>query len=433
MNKIKNHLIETTMTKRILCLLFFSLLLIFLDSCTKTEVIEYEAEPKNRILTYKVRNTPHEIFGAINQDKNTIEVRLPYYIGLDYILADITLDPGATLLDVDSVEVSLLEDEVQAVAVGDTIQYIVRSEDNKYRTYTITQGYTPHRDPLEVNFKINNTKGGSKEYDGGDLYQRTRGSSLFGAVLIAGNFNSLSLESLKITFTHQVTGEKFYYKDFEGSNATMDLGESNYELYLGWLQGAPLGFYDIHIAHQGREVDLPIGLAISEHDMPTTNNNSGAVTLSDGTRVDNRSTYDRLFTVGEPVTRTLDKRYQGSPAFIGVKRVYVKVDSDVTFSQAPAGFVEKFVGKEVDLQILKSELYELSFGFPDFPEGVYEMKLPAGDTRSTSPFNVYVEYEEDPDLGIAWGKDNLTWNFNASDVTISQTHRDRTLRFSVKK
>lgn len=431
---MKKRLIELTDKKGIACLLFIGLLLICFNSCTKTETIDYEPEPKNRILTYKVRNTPHEILGAINQKQNTIDVRLPYYLGLDYVLADITLDPGATLLDIDSVEINLLEDELQAVALGDTIRYIVKSEDNKYRTYTITQEYTPHRDPLELTLKINNTSGSGKPYNGEDLYQRVMGSSLQGAVTIIGNFNSLSMESLKVTFTNQVTGEKVAYTN---PQMNLDTGEDNYELDLGWLQGAPLGFFDVHVAHQGREADVQIGLAIAEHQMPTTNNLSGHVTFSAGelipiTNAARRAgPFDYTFKVGESITRTLDDRYQGATAFVGVKRVYLKVDPDVAFTRAPAGFVEEYAGKEVDLEITKSDLFELSFRFPDLPEGVYEIITTTPGTQLATPFNVYIEYERDAEKGIAWGKDNLTWSFGGVDY--NTTTRIRTLRFNVTK
>lgn len=422
---MKNPLVKMSLQKRIAALLFFSMLIICFNSCTKTEIVEYEPEAKNRILAYKVRNTPHEILAAINQEQNTIDVRLPYYLGLDYILADITLDPGATLLDVDSVEINLLEDELQAVAIGDTIKYIVRSEDNQYRAYTITQEYTPHRDPLVLAFRNNSSTSNGKYYDGGDLFQRVRGSSLEGPVFIEGNFNSLSMESLKVYFTNQITGEKIEYKN--PSKMNLDIGAENYVLSLGWLEDAPIGFFDVHVEHQGRQIDLPVGLAIAEHSMPTRNNLSGTIAFQDGTNAAPAS-FDKAFKKSEAtITRTLDKRYEGSTAFIGVKRVYLKVDADAKFTQAPAGFVEDFVGKEIDIEILKSEKYELSFRFPNLPDGVYEMK--SNDVLQT-PFNVYVEYENNPELGIAWGKDNITWFFGG--IQFDRTTNIRTLRFSVQ-
>jgi hypothetical protein len=60
----------------------FALLVIgiifFSSSRTKTEIVEYEKEPQNKILEYKIINSQQTLYGTIDHDSNTIKVYIPY-------------------------------------------------------------------------------------------------------------------------------------------------------------------------------------------------------------------------------------------------------------------------------------------------------------------------------------------------------------------
>ena len=67
-------------------------------SCKKTEFVDYERQPLNRILEYNITNAKQLLQGAIDQRTSVITVYIPYYLSIDHLIADIKLDEGAVLL-----------------------------------------------------------------------------------------------------------------------------------------------------------------------------------------------------------------------------------------------------------------------------------------------------------------------------------------------
>jgi len=55
---------------------------ITLFSCTKTEEIDYQKDPQNKIVEFKITNSQQQLLAAIDQEKNTINVYIPYYLGI---------------------------------------------------------------------------------------------------------------------------------------------------------------------------------------------------------------------------------------------------------------------------------------------------------------------------------------------------------------
>jgi hypothetical protein len=72
---------------------------LLLTRCTKTE--ELALLPADKILEYKVTNLPNDevIYGAIDNEANTITVYVPYYYGLLVIDPSITLSNGASIAE----------------------------------------------------------------------------------------------------------------------------------------------------------------------------------------------------------------------------------------------------------------------------------------------------------------------------------------------
>lgn len=113
--------------KRIYSILSFLFLGLLLTRCTKTE--ELALLPADKILEYKVTNLPNDdvIYGAIDNEANTITVYLPYYYGLTVIDPVIKLSNGAHIAE-----------EILPVKTDEKKQkYIVKSATGTTRTYSL--------------------------------------------------------------------------------------------------------------------------------------------------------------------------------------------------------------------------------------------------------------------------------------------------------
>jgi len=96
-------------------------------SCTKTE--DYDPLPEDKILEYKVINLPDGdvIYGAVDNQQNTITVYVPLYLGLLVIDPVIEVSPGATLQEgVDPVNVDTKDKT-----------YTVKAANGSSRTYKL--------------------------------------------------------------------------------------------------------------------------------------------------------------------------------------------------------------------------------------------------------------------------------------------------------
>jgi hypothetical protein len=104
-------------------------------ACTETETIEVPAQASNRILSYKITNVPDEpVYGAVNDDKGTITVILPYYYYLTVIQPEITVSEGATVSPASGV---LIDSITKKLAEGTNIEYIVTGKDGSKATYKL--------------------------------------------------------------------------------------------------------------------------------------------------------------------------------------------------------------------------------------------------------------------------------------------------------
>lgn len=104
--------------------LLFVILLTGMISCTKEE--ELAALPQNKILGYKVTNLADTvIYAGIDNIDNTITLYVPFYYGLNVIDPEITLSPGASLLE-----------EVKPVSIEDSTQiYTVKAANGTTNIY----------------------------------------------------------------------------------------------------------------------------------------------------------------------------------------------------------------------------------------------------------------------------------------------------------
>ncbi|MGJ1483007.1 hypothetical protein [Sphingobacterium multivorum] len=113
--------------KRIYSILSFLFVGLLLTRCTKTE--ELALLPADKILEYKVTNLPNDevIYGAIDNEANTITVYVPYYYGLLVIDPSITLSNGASIAE-----------EILPVKTDEKNQtYTVKSATGTTRTYSL--------------------------------------------------------------------------------------------------------------------------------------------------------------------------------------------------------------------------------------------------------------------------------------------------------
>lgn len=113
--------------KRLYSILSFLFLGLLLTRCTKTE--ELALLPADKILEYKVTNLPDDevIYGAIDNEANTITVYVPYYYGLLVIDPSITLSNGASIAE-----------EILPVKTDEKNQtYTVKSATGTTRTYSL--------------------------------------------------------------------------------------------------------------------------------------------------------------------------------------------------------------------------------------------------------------------------------------------------------
>ncbi len=130
-------------TRILLPLIVIGAALIFV-TCTKQ--VDYERQPENRILEYKITNLSDTVlYGVIDNIENTITVYVPFYYGMAVIDPEIMLDNGA-----------VLEGEVLPVSVTDsTTIYTVRSSEGIARVYKLII-VQKNSVPLQLSWLVNN-------------------------------------------------------------------------------------------------------------------------------------------------------------------------------------------------------------------------------------------------------------------------------------
>lgn len=128
----------------------FALAAGLLHSCTKTEIVPYEAQPQARINSFKIVNTAEEMVGAIDHHDKVITLTIPAGQYLKTLEPELTLPDGCTLKEGAD---SLITDVVAYFAEGSTreINYPITANDGSIVTYTLLiKTYQPPLDMQEV-------------------------------------------------------------------------------------------------------------------------------------------------------------------------------------------------------------------------------------------------------------------------------------------
>ena len=102
-------------------------------ACTKTETVD----APNRITEFKISNIPEgkdPIYGAINDNDNTITAYLPFYYQLPVIIPEISVSAGATVTPESG---SVVDDLLGAFKTGKELMYTVKPANGPERVYTL--------------------------------------------------------------------------------------------------------------------------------------------------------------------------------------------------------------------------------------------------------------------------------------------------------
>jgi hypothetical protein len=306
-------------------------------SCKKTEYIDYEKEPLNRILSYKVTNAQQPLEGAIDQQNNTITVYVPYYISIEYLVAEIKVDDGATLLDSLGQPINL-DGGLEPVKLGNPVKYMVETEKGERRSYTLIQQILPHSSTLSV--KISGVA------DGATVVEKP----VFGRLTLLGNFESTS-RNAKFYLKDKATGE--VHTDYTivsavtpGTQYTMDVDIS---------PEAKAGEYEVTMEHQGRSAVLP--------SLKLYYNRPWVPMLSSSSR------YAPGDTIALKVSRQVVTDDKYATVFVGLKEMYMKIAGPK--ASLPAGFPEEYVDRKLPMKIVSYTGTEVKAIFPEAPAGFY--------------------------------------------------------------
>lgn len=320
--------------------------IILFHSCTKNELISYDREPLNKILEYKITNSPQQMMGAINQVNNTIKIYIPYYTDLDYLVGGIKLDEGATLLRADSTEINLLEDELDPVAVGDTVRYIVRSAEGQYRSYTLTQEIVPHNEPLSILGYGNAERRGTFNFDMHTMEDGIYSINANRIFYLFGNF--LSSSNLgKFTLTNRETGEA--YHDFVDIVSVSPQADDIYVMTARISSEADYGIYDVTMEHQGRITELPPVQIYYELPLWGESYSSSASYAQGDTLVFSAVNY----------------------TFTKPDKLFVRINRSTRDGDVPPNFPESMYGQELEMEIISNSRREIKAVLPDIPTGLY--------------------------------------------------------------
>lgn len=360
-----------------------------MQACTETEYIDFEKEPQNRILEYRVTNSQQELLGSIDNEKNTITVYIPYYLGIDYLNAEVKLEEGARLLDSAGNEINL-DGGLEPIKVNPdstTYNYTVVAATGERRPYTLYQKVLPYPHELTV------------AYNGADPDTNVFTIPVNFYMDIIGNFES-TITNSKIILTNKATGE---VNDEWIRPVSMTAGDNAaYTLRTMISADAVAGEYSVRIEHQGRSAGL------QDLKLVYTRPFSGLSSTA------NYAPGDTITIKSEPVW-SIARGYNGG-VFLPVERAYIKIVKDYPGRSAtpeflvPDEFSESLFGKEIEMRVVSQTRTELKCIFPELPAGSYRNNRVAltqytrEDGRDASfehsNFNFYVDWAE----GTGWGK-----------------------------
>lgn len=350
---------------------------LFLHSCTKTEYREYEPEALTHILEYRVTNATQELLGAIDHTNNTITVYVPYYLSIDYLIAEITLDEGATLLDSLGNEINL-DGGLDPLPLGDSVKYIVESASGIQRTYMVLQEILPHPDALEVTYS------GAEE--GISLLEKPVNSRL----TLLGNFESSSMNA-RFYLTAKATGK--VYDDW--ISVTSVTPGATYTMVTVISPEALEGEYTVRMEHQERATDLP--------DLKLHYQKPMAIALFSSASYAPADTI--IFATPLPAGND-----NNAFIFRPMKRAYIKITKGLV--NVPATFSEEDYGKEFELEIVSQSRTEVKAIFPEIPAGQYTSNRTTSSQTNNSygyseyvstGFGFYADFEEE----TGWGNGHI--------------------------
>lgn len=347
----------------------------FISSCTETEVVPYDEEPANRITGYKVTNATQVIYGAVDNADNSITVTVPYYLSINYIVPEITLEEGATLIDKQGDPIDIREDlePVPFDSVGYT--YRVKDKNNTIREYTLVTKIAPHVDPLKLGYSLKQDASGNFLANDTATAQALVNSQL----TIYGNFESSS-KNAKLTLISQKTKQAV-------PNGLQLIDVTRAQLFhLMTLKTSPQidsGYYNIVVEHQGRIDTLPsIHLTFKRPFFQWLNSS---------------------YATGDTVTLNV---VPNTGVNTGVKRIYTKfkkIHYDFPGTYLPSGFAKELFDVPIELPIISQNRTQVKFKLPDIPVGKYSTYIYGGpDNLIDTGFGFYFDFET-----AEWGEDKL--------------------------
>mgnify|MGYP003576302480 CR=1 FL=1 len=347
-------------------------------SCTKKESLDYERQPLNKMISYKVKNSQQPLLGAIDNYNNTITVLLPYYFKGDFLLGEVKLDEGAKMYDMLGAEI-LYNEGLEPVAVGDTAKYTIESTDGFKRTYTLLQKILPYPDALQIAI--------TGVAPGATLIRKP----VFGRFTITGNFESTS-KLARFTLTNKTTGEVHtdYMSVFSMTPA------ANYTMLADISPNAKAGTYSVKMEHQGRKVSLPdVELFYQRPWVPMFSSSS-------------------IYAPGDTITFAVNRQVPAydeyATVFVGLKNLYMKIGASAGNTNLPSGFPQSLINTKIPMQIVSSSGNEVKALFPDIPAGIYLGAYTAyGNTPAGGRYYAAPEYGicfyGDFDEQTNWGND----------------------------
>ncbi|RXK86474.1 hypothetical protein [Filimonas effusa] len=111
----------------------FIFMIAAITACTKTETVD----APNRITEFKISNIPEgkdPVYGAINDNSNTITAYLPFYYQLPVIIPEITVSAGAKVTPESG---SVVDNLLEAFKTGKELTYTVKPTNGPERIYTL--------------------------------------------------------------------------------------------------------------------------------------------------------------------------------------------------------------------------------------------------------------------------------------------------------
>lgn len=239
--------------------IFLSILFLGLvfASCTKEE--ELAPLPQDKIVEYSVNNVPAgaSLYGAIDDEKKTITLYVPFYLGLELIDADITVSPGAKL-----------QEEILPIPIDTKDQtYTVVAADGSTNTYTLL--IVPQNTPdLEAAWGFYG-------------YPATQPTAYPLGVLpyINGNFYSNNINLVKLILVSRNTQKEVQLNTREG-RASLEPFVNGDEPYQYRIASLPIpmdidtGYHDVNIDFLGHQVTLADPINI-QYRAPRINYSSG--------------------------------------------------------------------------------------------------------------------------------------------------------------